>query len=57
MNTIAIQPKYTTFRIGLSMDFGTGTEIGPLYHGQASSDQLGSNALEQQGIFRTQGGK
>ena len=57
MNNIATHTKFTTFRIGLSIAFGTGTEIGLLYPGPALSDKLGNNALGQQGIFRTQGGK
>jgi hypothetical protein len=52
----ATQPNYTTFRIGLSNAFGTGTATGLLYSAQASSDNLGNNALGQQKIFKTQGG-
>ena len=52
---LGIKPNIETYRIGLSIAFGTA--IGSLYHGQALSDNLGNDALGQQGVCRTQGGK
>ena len=54
-NNEEIKPNIETNRIGLSIAFGTA--IGSLYLSHALSDNFGNNALGQQGVLRTQGGK